>query len=102
MIFKRIKCPVCGQKVSFFWNYFSLRYMKYTCPSCETRIRWKPIVGLYSLIGGIIMFSVFFIIRDYLKSPYLALIIGYIPAQILFMIIVQKVKPIFVDKEKKI
>jgi TRAP-type uncharacterized transport system fused permease subunit len=48
------------------------------------------------------MFSIFFIIRDYIGSPYIALIIGFIPAQIFFLIILQKVKPITKDKEKKI
>ncbi len=101
MVFKRLECPVCGQKVSFLWNYFSLRFIIYTCSNCKTRIKWKPISGLYSLIGGIIMFSIFFLIKDYIGSPYLALIIGFIPAQIVCMIIVQKVKPIKIVEDKK-
>jgi DNA-directed RNA polymerase subunit RPC12/RpoP len=102
MGFKRLKCPVCGQKVSFFWNYFSFPPIVYTCSNCKTRIKWRQIIRLYSLISGIIMFSIFFIIRDYIGSPYIALIIGFIPAQIFFLIILQKVKPIIKDKEKKI
>jgi hypothetical protein len=102
MVFKRLKCPVCGQKVSFLWNYFSFPPIAFTCSNCKTKIKWRQIFKLYSLISGIIMFSIFFIIRNYFKSPFSALIIGFIPAQILFMIVVQKVKPIIVGKEKKI
>ena len=101
MCFKRLECPICNQKISFLWNYFSLRFMIYTCPNCKTRIKWKPITGLYGLIGGIIMFSIFFLIKDYIGPPYIALIIGFIPAQIVCMIIVQKVKPIKIVEDKK-
>jgi len=58
-------------------------------------------MGLYSLIGGIIMFSIFFIIRDYINSPYIAIIIAFIPALIFCLIIPKKVKIINKDKEKK-
>ena len=101
MGFKRLKCPVCGQKVSFLWNYFSFPPIVYTCSNCKTRIKWRQIYRLYSLISGIIMFSIFFIIRDYIGSPYIALIIGFIPAQIFFMAIPKKIKIIKKDEEKK-
>jgi DNA-directed RNA polymerase subunit RPC12/RpoP len=101
MGFKRIKCPICGQKVSFFWNYFISR-MIYTCSNCKTRIQWHPIVGLYSVIFGIIMFSIFFILKNYITPPYIAMIIASIPAYIIFLIIPKKVKTINKDKEKKI
>ena len=102
MVFKRLKCPVCGQKVSFFWNYFSFPPIAFTCSNCKTKIKWRQIFRFYSLISGIIMFSIFFIIKDYIGSPYLALIIGFIPAQIFFLLILQKVKIISKCKEKKI
>ena len=102
MVFKRLKCPVCGQKVSFFWNYFSFPPIAFTCSNCKTKIKWRQIFRLYSLISGIIMFSIFFIIRDYIRSPYIAIIIGFIPAQIFFLIILQKVKIISKGEEKRI
>ena len=101
MGFKRIKCPVCGQKVSFFWNYFISRRI-YTCSNCKTRIKWHPIMGLYSVIFGIIMLSIFFILENYITPPYIAMIIAAIPAYIIFLIIPKKVKTINKDKEKKI
>jgi len=57
-------------------------------------------MGLYSLIGGIIMLSIFYIIKDYIGSPYLALIIGFIPGQIVSMLLPKKVKIISKDEEK--
>ncbi len=100
MGFKRLKCPVCGQEVSFFWNYFSIRQMIYNYSNCNTKIKWHLIMGLYSLIGGIIMLSIFYIIKDYIGSPYLALIIGFIPGQIVSMLLPKKVKIISKDEEK--
>ena len=102
MGFKRIKCPVCGQKVSFFWNYFSFPHMIYTCSNCKTRIKWHQIIRLYNVICGIIMFSIFHILKNYITPPYIALIIAFIPAYIIFLIIPKKVKTINKDKEKKI
>lgn len=102
MVFKRLKCPVCEQKVSFFWNYLSMPFKIHTCSICKTRIKWHPIIMLYNLISGIIMFSIFFIIRDYIGSQYLALIIGFIPAYVIFLLIPKKVKIIGKSDEKKI
>ena len=86
MGFKRAQCPVCKQKVSILWNYFSIRQTPYTCPNCKTKFKWHPIMCLYAGIGGLIMFAIFYLIKDYVGSPYLALIIGFIPAQIVFML----------------
>ena len=92
MIFQHAQCPVCNRKVSFFWNYFSMRFMNYTCTNCSTKIKWHPIMGLYAGIGGLIMFAVFFLIKDYVGSPYLALIIGFGYGQLVFMLLPKKVK----------
>lgn len=102
MSFNRIKCPNCGKKVSYFWNYFSLPHMIYTCTNCKIKIKWHPIIRLYNLICGIIMFSIFFILRNYLESPYLSLIIAFIPAQIIFLIIPKKIKIINKNVKDKI
>ncbi len=98
MGFKRLKCPVCGQKVSFLWNYLSTPFKIYTCSNCKTRIKWHPIIILYNLIFGIIFLSIFFILKNYITSPYIALIIGFIPAYIIYLIVPKKVKPIIKDK----
>ena len=102
MGFKRLKCPVCGHKVSFFWYYFSFPPIAFTCSNCKTKIKWCQIYRLYSLISGIIMLSIFLILINYINSPYIALIIAFIPAQIFFMAIPKKVKIINKDEEKKI
>ncbi len=102
MGFKRLKCPVCGQKVSFFWNYFSVTFQTYICSNCKTKIKWHPIIRLYNLIFGIIFLSIFFIIRDYIGSPFIALIIAFIPPYIIYLLIPKKVKIISKGEEKKI
>ena len=102
MGFKRLKCPVCGKKVSFFWYYSSITFMIYTCSKCKTRIKWHPIIILYNLIFGIIFLSIFFILKNYITSPYMAIIIAFIPVYIIYLIIPKKVKTINKDKEKKI
>lgn len=101
MGFKCIKCPICGQKVSFFWCYFSTPFKIYTCSNCKTRIKWHPIIILYNLIFGIIFLSIFFILKNYITSPYIAIIIAFIPAYIIYLIIPKKVKIIGKKEEKK-
>lgn len=101
MGFKRLKCPVCGQKVSFFWNYLSMTFQTYICSNCKTRIKWHPIMRLYNFILAIIMFSIFLILRNYIRSEY-ALLIALILINIIFLIIPKKVKIINKDEEKKI
>ena len=102
MSFKRLKCPVCGQKISFSWNYFSSPFSIYTCSNCKTRIKWHPIIMLYNLIFGVIFLSIFFILKNYITFPLIAIIIAFILAYIIYLIIPKKVKTINKDKEKKI
>jgi len=100
MVFKSIKCPVCGQKVSLFWYYLSTPFNSNTCSNCKTRIKWHPIIMLYNLIFGIIFLSIFFILKNYITSQYIAIIIAFIPAYIIYLNIPKKVK-IIGGKEKK-
>ena len=100
MGFKRLKCPVCGQKVSFLWNYFSFPPITYTCSNCKTKIKWHPIMRLYNFILAIIMFSIFLILRNYIRSEY-ALLIALILINIIYLLISKKVKIIDKDEEKK-
>ena len=102
MSFKRLKCPVCGQKISFSWNYLSHTFKIYTCSNCKTRIKWHPIIMLYNVIFGIIMISIFLILENYITSPLIAFIIACILAYIVYLNIPKKVKTINKDKEKKI
>jgi len=101
MGFKRIKCPVCGQKVSFFWNYLSTPFKTYTCSDCKTIIKWHPIRMLYNLIFGIIFLSIFFILKNYITSPFIAIIIAFIPPYVIFLLIPKKVKIIDKGGEEK-
>ena len=98
MGFKRLKCPVCRQKVSFFWHYLSTPLKIYTCSNCKTRIKWHPIILLYNLIFGIIFVSILFILKNYITSPFIAPIIAFIPAYIIYLIIPKKIKTINKDK----
>ena len=102
MSFKRLKCPVCGQKVSFLWNYLSMTFQTCTCSDCKTRIKWHKIIMLYNLIFGIIFLSIFLILKNYITSPFIALIIAFIPPYIIYLLIPKKVKVINKDEEKKI
>jgi len=92
MIFKRIKCPVCGKKVPFFWELFSL--YSTTCKKCNSKLRGKLSVRFYNLISGIIMFAIFFTIRDYFASQIIALIVSAIPAQIVYWLLPRKIEVI--------
>ena len=56
---------------------------------------------LYNFILAIIMFSIFLILRNYIRSEY-ALLIALILINIIFLIIPKKVKIINKDEEKKI
>ena len=100
MSIKRLKCPVCGHKVSFFWNYFSLANKTHTCSNCKSQMGWYHIVGVYSFLCGILMFILFFIFVKFINSPYLALILAFIPAQILFMFIPRRIRMIYENKEE--
>ena len=102
MVFHRLKCPVCDQKVSFFWNFLSTPFKIHTCSNCKTKIKWHPIILFYNLTFGIIFLLIFFILKDYILFPYLALIIAFIPVYIIFLLIPKKVKVIDKSEEKKI
>ena len=101
MGFKRIKCPVCGEKVSYFWYYLALLDWSYTCPNCNTKIKWHPIVRLYSVIAGIIMICVYISLKDYFEPSYISGIIGVIVGLIIFYLIPKKVKIISKGGEEK-
>ncbi|MCF7858299.1 MAG: hypothetical protein K9N07_03095 [Candidatus Cloacimonetes bacterium] len=93
MIFKHARCPVCKLKVSFLWNYFSIIQTPYTCPNCKTRFKWHSISRVYVGIAVVIMFSIYHILDAYTEFPfYMSLIIGFIPAQLIFMLFPKKVK----------
>jgi len=104
MIFKHARCPVCKRKVSYLWNYFSIIQTPYICPNCKTKFKWHPISRLYVGIATVIMFSIYYTLDTYTGYPfYISLIIGFIPAQIIFMLFPKKVKIISKDKgEKKV
>lgn len=102
MKIKRLKCPVCGKKVSFFWNYFSLVNQIYTCSGCKSKVGWYRIIHLYSFLCGLLMFLLFFILINFIHSPYLALIIAFIPAQIAFMMIPKRIRLIYDGREENL
>ncbi|MDO9576872.1 MAG: hypothetical protein Q7J16_03225 [Candidatus Cloacimonadales bacterium] len=97
---KRLKCPVCGHNVSFMWNYFSLANKVHTCSNCKSSIGWYKIIGLYSFLCGILMFILFFLLVNFINSPYLAMLIAFIIAQIVFMFIPKRVRMIYENKEE--
>ena len=92
MILKRIKCPVCGQKVSNFWFYFWIPNTKHTCSNCNTRIKWHPIVRLHGLAFAICMIGGFYLLKDYVEPSYIAGIIGIMVGIIVYTLIPKKVK----------
>jgi len=102
MYFKRVNCPVCGQKVSNFWFYFWIPNTKHTCPNCKTKIKWHPIIRLHGLVFAICMIGGFYLLKDYLEPPYIGGIIGSIIGLIIYMLIPKKVKIISKGEEKNI
>ena len=102
MYFKRVNCPVCGQKVSNFWFYFWIPNTKHTCPNCKTRIKWHPIIRLHGLVFGIIMMGGYYLLKDFFEPPYIAFIISTLVGIIVYILIPKKVKIISKGEEKNI
>ncbi len=91
MGFKRMKCSGCEQKVSKLWYYSALLDWVHTCSNCNTKIKWHPILRLYSVICGGIMFGLFFLIKDYFEQPIIAVLIAGVSGLIIYMLIPKKV-----------
>ncbi len=76
--FKRVKCPVCEQKISSIWFYFWIPNMKHTCSNCRKRIKWHPIVRLHGLAFAICIIGGYNLFYNYVEPHFLAGVIGII------------------------
>ena len=90
--FKRMKCPICEQKVSSIWFYFWIPNMKHTCTNCRKKIKWHPIVRLHGLVFTICTIGGFHLIKNYIEPRFLAGIIVIIAGIIICMHLPRKVQ----------
>jgi len=101
MIFKYAECPECNKKLSFWGKHFSILQTSYNCSHCNLKIKWNSIIGLYLLIGCLIWISIFFLIKDLIDSPYLAILIGFILAHIVLMLFPKRLTKVVRNKWKR-
>jgi maltodextrin utilization protein YvdJ len=99
MGFKRLRCPVCGHRVSFWWNFFSLANAEHSCSYCKSRLGWYPMIWLYSFLCGLLMIAIFIGLSNMSEFPFISLILAFFLAQIIFMLTPKRIKLIFDNRD---